>query len=198
MKKGSIIFPIVTLSLLLSACGAAPAPDKPSPSGTPQSLEGGSDNALDQSPDASREDLQNAAPESSQIPPQKDNQTKAPDEDTHSHVLSSGNNVIEHDPAGYCGNTVTTVVFHPTSGDGWECSFWGSDSVNLTDLLRFLDYSEGICRCMPEYTVSTEFDQNYGINLTEGYVRCEDEQVSLTAEQLDTIRDILERVSADK
>ena len=51
---------------------------------------------------------------------------------------------------------------------------------------------------MPEYTVSTEFDQNYGINLTEGYVRCEDEQVSLTAEQLDTIRDILERVSADK
>ncbi len=55
MKKGSIIFPIVTLSLLLSACGAAPAPDKPSPSGTPQSLEGGSDNALDQSPGGSSE-----------------------------------------------------------------------------------------------------------------------------------------------
>lgn len=120
--------------------------------------------------------------------------TEAPD---HIHTPSGGNNLVEHDPVGYCGNTVTTVTRTPMgkgAGEEETVSFWGSDSVGLTDLLRWLDYSDGICRCLPEYAVETEFgDGVYGVNLTEGYVRRNDRQVSLTEEQQSLIRDIFQR-----
>lgn len=113
----------------------------------------------------------------------------------HSHSLSEGNNIVDHETAGYCGNTVTTVSFRGSDlcGEPWEVSFWGSDSVALTDLLLYLDYSEGTCRCMPEYTVDTEFGTGYGINLTEGYARHDGGQVSLTEEQIGQIQEILDR-----
>ena len=75
-------------------------------------------------------------------------------------------------------------------------SFWGDDSVALTDLLLYLDYSGDVCRCMPEYRVDTEFGTGYGINLTEGYARCGDGQASLTAEQAEQIQAILDRQTA--
>ena len=108
----------------------------------------------------------------------------------HRHTLSEEDRTLEHDPVYYCGNTVTTV-----SCSAWEVSFWGSDSVELTDLLLYLDYSGDICRCLPEYNVDTEFGAGYGINLTEGYVRHDGGQVSLTAEQVEEIQGILERQS---
>lgn len=114
--------------------------------------------------------------------------------DEHSHVLSEGNNIVEHEAAGYCGNTVTTVSREAWAGDEpWKVSFWGDDSVALTDLLLYLDYSGDTCRCLPEYTVDTEFGAGYGINLTEGYVRHDGGQVSLTAEQIEQIQEILDR-----
>lgn len=91
--------------------------------------------------------------------------------------------------SGYCGNTVTKVTL-----DGEEYSFWGGDSVTLTDIVINLAYDpESVCRCLPEFTVDTEFGDGYGVNLTESYVRCEAGQAALTAEQAETIRDILER-----
>lgn len=115
----------------------------------------------------------------------------------HTHAPAAGNNITEHEDAGYCGNTVTTVTYTPMGKGGGEentVSFWGGDSVALTDLLRWLDYSEGICRCLPEYTVETEFgDGVYGIHLREGYVRYNGGQVSLTAEQTTLIREIFSR-----
>lgn len=91
--------------------------------------------------------------------------------------------------SGYCGNTVTTVAL-----DGEEYSFWGGDSVTLTDIVINLAYDpESVCRCLPEFTVDTEFGDGYGVNLTESYVRCEAGQAALTAEQAETIRGILER-----
>ena len=90
---------------------------------------------------------------------------------------------------GYCGNTVTEVTL-----EGETYSFWGDDSVTLTDIVINLDYDpEAVCRCLPEFTVNTEFGDGYGVNLTESYVRCEAGQASLTAEQTEAIREIVER-----
>lgn len=118
----------------------------------------------------------------------------APEEKPCVHQASQGNNVIEHEAAGYCGNTITTVSRETRMGDEpWEASFWGDDSVVLTDLMRYLDYSGDVCRCLPEYNVDTEFGTGYGVNLTEGYARHDGGQTDLTEEQVKKIRDILER-----
>jgi len=43
--------------------------------------------------------------------------------------------------------------------------------------------------------VDTEFGRGYGISLREGYVRYQDAQVSLTQEQLEEIRGILDKIA---
>ena len=131
------------------------------------------------------------APEAGSVPGTSASQ---PEED-HDHQLTEGDNIVPHEEVGYCGNTVTQVYPESLySGDDWKASFWGGDSVALTDLLLYLDYQEGICRCLPEYMVETEFSEEpYGISLTEGYARHGDSQVDLTQEQVELIHDILER-----
>lgn len=112
----------------------------------------------------------------------------------HDHVLSEEDNIVEHEKAGYCDNTITKISRESQMGrESWKVSFDGSDSVVLTDLLLYLDFSDVICRCQPEYNVDTEFGTGYGINLTEGYVRHDGGQVSLTAEQLESIQGIFDR-----
>ena len=95
---------------------------------------------------------------------------------------------VEDPISGYCGNTFTEVVL-----EGETYSFWGSDSVALTDLVINLNYADGLCRCLPEFTVNTEFGGGYGVNLTEHYVRHGDYQCPITLEQAEEIRGILER-----
>lgn len=91
----------------------------------------------------------------------------------------------------YCGNTITTVHLN-----GQDYTFSGTDSVTLTDILRSLDYDpQKICRCMPEFTVDTEFASGYGINLTESYARTSSGQADLTEDQAAQIREILERLN---
>lgn len=116
--------------------------------------------------------------------------------DTHSHTAFNGNNVIEHEFVGYCGNTRTRISRANTEGgEPTSLSFWGSDSVALTDLLRYLDYNEDVCKCVPEYHVDTEFnfDGGYDISLTGHYARCNGRQVNLTQKQVDLIYEIWER-----
>lgn len=114
----------------------------------------------------------------------------------HIHKESDGDNVVEHEFFGYCGNTMTTVKYLGMGKDKqeWEYSFWGGVSVGLTDFLRWFDYSEEVCKCLPEYIVTTEFGIDYGINLAEGYVRHNGKQVSLTKEQKDTLEEMLDKV----
>lgn len=51
------------------------------------------------------------------------------------HQPFQGDNVAEHEAAGYCGNTATTVSREERMWDEpWEASFLGEDSVALTDL----------------------------------------------------------------
>ena len=85
-----------------------------------------------------------------------------------------------------CGNTQTTVYI-----DEDKYTFMGGNSVTLTALLNSLKYEHEICKCLPEYTVDTEFGTGYGINLREGYVRYQGKQQKLTSEQLKTVKEII-------
>ncbi len=117
----------------------------------------------------------------------------------HSHVAPKSDDVVGHDPVGYCGNTVTTVRCERLGKqeERWERSFWGGTSVALTDFLRWLDYSGDICRCLPEYYVETEFEQmEYGINLTAGYVRLGDRQCQMTEDQVAWLTETLIEIKA--
>lgn len=108
---------------------------------------------------------------------------------SHMHSPAAEPLTVEDPVTGYCGNTITEVVL------GEEVfSFWGSDSVALTDILINLDYDpDQICRCLPEFTVNTEFKTGFGVNLTQAYARCEDGQAALTTEQVETILEIVNR-----
>lgn len=175
MKKRSLLLSLL-LALALTASGTSSGGGSPDAGGTP--TEKDPDYVGITAPDA-------PAP-----------LTGGPEE--HVHVLSEEDNIVEHDPAYYCGNTVTTVSRETGPGaESWETSFWGSDSVELTDLLLHLDYSGPVCKCLPEYKVDTEFGTGYGVNLTEGYVRHDGGQVSLTAEQVEEIQAILDRQEAN-
>lgn len=106
----------------------------------------------------------------------------------HVHTPAAEPETVDGPVSGYCGNTVTSVTV-----DKETYSFWGGDSVTLTDILENLAYDPEVCRCMAEFTVDTESGGGYGVNLTESFARCEAGQASLTAEQVETIRGILER-----
>ena len=107
----------------------------------------------------------------------------------HAHAPAEEPETVADPVAGYCGNTVTEVTL-----DGETYSFWGGDSVALTDILVNLVYDPGrVCRCPVEFTVDTEFGDGCGVNLAESFARCEAGQAALTAEQTEAIRDILAR-----
>ncbi len=105
-----------------------------------------------------------------------------------SHTPAAEPQTVEDPISGYCGNTVTEVIL-----DGETYSFWGDDSVRLTDLVINLNYADDICRCLPEFTVNTEFGDGYGVNLSEHYVRYGDRQCPITEEQAAEIQGILDR-----
>lgn len=117
------------------------------------------------------------------------------DEDGFEHALFEGDNTVEHGFAGYCGNTQTTVRRNTqTGGEPAGSTFMYEDSIALTDLLRYLDYSGAVCKCLPEYYVKTEFSsKQYEVSLSGGYVRYDGGQIPLTAEQLELVRGIINR-----
>ena len=167
---------LLALLLTLTACGAPAGGGEPG--GTP----------MEKNPD-----YVNITSPGSPVPLAEEPDTEGPE---HAHTLSETDHTVDHEAAGYCGNTVTTISRETwLGGEPWEVSFWGDDSVALTDLLLYLDYSGDICRCLPEYNVDTEFGTGYGVNLTEGYARHDGGQVSLTAEQVEEIQAILDRQS---
>lgn len=96
---------------------------------------------------------------------------------------------VNYEASGYCGNTQTTVHIGEE-----KYTFMGVDSVTLTALLNDLEYKSECCKCLPEYIVNTEFGTGYGISLNEGYVRYSDKQTKLTKEQLETVKEIIERI----
>ena len=108
---------------------------------------------------------------------------------SHSHAPAEESLTVDDPVVGYCGNTITDVVLNDET-----FSFWGGDSVTLTDILINLSYDpDQICRCLPEFTVNTEFGSGYSVSLSDAYARCESGQAALTAEQVEQIQGILER-----
>lgn len=190
MKKYTASLIAAALILSLTACGGQAAVEKPAPD-------------TDPAPTVENQPAETAAPEPQSVDVPADVTAENPTsgghhedehhEDEHSHHLSESGNVVEHDNPGYCGNTITTISCKGHDSEPWERSFWGSESVEITDLLRYLDYSGDVCRCSPEYSVKTEFSEScYGVNLTEGYARFEDGQCDLTEEQVEQIQKIID------
>ena len=106
----------------------------------------------------------------------------------HRHGAAVTPQIVEAPITGYCGNTWTALYI----GDK-KYEFMYGHSVTLTDILVNLAYDPmKVCRCKPEYTVDTEFGTGYGINLTQGYARCEKGQADLTREQIEAIGEIIE------
>ena len=69
-----------------------------------------------------------------------------------------------------------------------------SDYETMKNILLNLEYSpHKVCKCLPQYKLRTDFG-DFGIHLSEGYVRCEEGQAALTEEQRQTIEEILERL----
>lgn len=180
MKRYLAIISAAALALTLASCDVYAKAGGSSSSGS-SSIPDSSG-----APEASSaaEQLVSALPESGSQP-----------EEDHSHQPAQADNIVPHEQMLYCGNTVTTVSQNGRLvEDPPEVSFWGDDSIALTDLLIHLNYSGDICRCLPEYEVTTEFsEESYGVNLSEGYARYNGGQVTLTEEQVELIRDILDR-----
>ena len=109
-----------------------------------------------------------------------------PSAETHGHTAAAQPQISKDPERLYCGNTFTSVRV----GDK-QYGFDGSRSVDLTDLLIHLQYTEPVCDCLPEYTVDTEFGTGYGISLDGCYVRHDGRQVSLTQEQTEKITEII-------
>lgn len=112
----------------------------------------------------------------------------------HYHDPAEEPRTVEDPVSGYCGNLVTTVY-----KDGKSFSFMYGESVHITDILVNLDYErDGVCSCAAEFAVDTELIRNCEINLTEYFVRCEKGQASLTKEQADGIKKIIDGLSLCK
>lgn len=104
---------------------------------------------------------------------------------THEHELAEIPQVSEpEEPNVYCGNTVTTFILN-----GTEYSIMYGNSLAVTDMLRTMVFDpQKLCKCLPEFEIRTEFgDETYGVNLSQGYVRCNKGQAELTQEQIEII-----------
>lgn len=106
----------------------------------------------------------------------------------HTHQVAAEAQTVADPISGYCGNIQTTLYIGEKS-----YTFMYGHSVTLSDILVNLNYDPmKVCRCAPEYKVDTEFGTGYGINLTQGYARCEKGQADLTQEQIGQIQTIIE------
>lgn len=197
MKKCKVFLPILLTVFLLWGCGTSHEAENVAGKEQTEKETTVSDDLPEAETDGTNETGEIVADENGEIIAGENGIGEKTGEDVHTHHPSEEDNIVVHEPTGYCGNTVTTIRRHPGNGEeSWEKSFWGDDSVALTDLLLYLDYKDDICKCMPEYTMDTEFGEGYGINLTESYARYGDKQTALTEEQVKEIREIIERVSA--
>ena len=73
--------------------------------------------------------------------------------DFHTHAPVGEPRTVADPVSGYCGNTVTTVHL-----GGRDYSFWGSDSVTLTDILINLAYAP-----RPGVQVSARVHRGHGV-----------------------------------
>ncbi len=109
-------------------------------------------------------------------------------EKNHTHSPAESEQTVFDPFVGYCGNTQTTIYFENNK----SYTFMSGNSVTVTDMLLNLNYDKKkLCKCLPEYTIDTEFGFGYGINLSAGYARCDKGQADLTDEQIEKLTEII-------
>lgn len=117
-----------------------------------------------------------------------DEEPSIKDED-HTHEPEQKEQTVLSSITDYGRNTRTTIYF----SEGKSYTFADSKSSELIDLLSNLEYDQGkICKCLPEYKVNAELENEYGINLSDGYARCDKGQAELTEEQINIMKEIIE------
>lgn len=120
---------------------------------------------------------------------------KTDTDSSHLHTPAKSAQTVSEPISCYCGNTQTTIYFD----NGKKYTFMYGESVTMTDILVNLDYDKTkLCKCLPEYTVDTEFGKDYGINLTSGYARFDKGQADLTIEQIEKFKKIIEWAKKSK
>ena len=108
--------------------------------------------------------------------------------DEHTHDPASDPQTAADPISGFCGNTVTRII-----KNGVEKAFGSDDSVELTAMLINLDYSKPMCKCAAEFSVYVETEaEPYEVNLSQNFARFGGKHAELTAEQVETIRTILD------
>lgn len=111
-------------------------------------------------------------------------------ESGHAHAPAAAPEMAEDTTNGFCGNTSAVLYV-----DGQAHTLGGSPAIALTKILINLDYDpEKLCRCPAEYTADTETETGYELNLTQSFARHGGGQASLTQEQVDTLRQIVEQL----
>lgn len=100
----------------------------------------------------------------------------------------------QEEEVGYCGLTQVWITV-----DGETHTLTGEQAIAVTEIVNNLPYDpEQVCRCLTEYTVDTETISGIQLNLTEGFARCSMGQASLTKQQTETLREILEAATAEE
>jgi len=91
-----------------------------------------------------------------------------------------------------CGSEVMTLKYRGASAEYlWQHSFMGVESAAATYILRNLEYTEDICKCLPEYEVESEFG-DFGVSLKESYARQGQKQAKLTEAQISELTRIFQ------
>ena len=160
-----------------------------------QAAENGSGIAVISETEAAAPVYEEAAPETPaedplSTPPTTPNSTSTTNGDLcidHAHNPAETPRTVTDPVTGWCGNTTATLHIN-----GEAHVLAGSDAIALTDILINLDYSpEELCRCAAEYTADTEMSSGYEISLTQYFVRYNGGQAPLTAQQAETLAQLI-------
>jgi len=87
--------------------------------------------------------------------------------------------------------TVTIKYENGKVGSKKICTFSDEKAKELTYILKNLNYDKGLCKCMPEYTITTE-NGTYGVKLdSDKYARFGGRQAKLSGDNLKKVEEIL-------
>lgn len=185
MVRGDLLNHVVMQKNTAAEAPAVAAPMAP----LPESQEIAADEAIPEEPAAEAPETGNASNSAAM-----GDDKKAAQEELcidHSHRFAEEEQTVEDPVKGYCGNMTAAI---DVAGERFEIS--GSDAVAITKILINLDYDpDQVCRCMTDITVDTETLTDIRINLGEAFARCEKGQAALTEEQVQVIRQIIEKLS---
>ena len=110
----------------------------------------------------------------------------------HKHNPAQHPQIVENP---YNRTSETLEVTVNVSGKAY--TFQGRHAITLTNLLTNLAYDPAqVCDCQAEYTADTQFGAGYEINLTLGFVRCDQGQAALTVTHIKRIGEVINWINS--